>query len=158
MLDTNTASDLQPCPAAALLRQCHHTTTPTASIMAKITTTISAEFSIQAMAGTASAMARPSAQTCQENTCRPAVKVPSANSVNTAIAVEFAVKFRCTLGSSSMFITTMKASQCSTCEPINISRAVLSLALGHRDPTQTSASSGANNSQKPTIGCLEKLV
>jgi len=96
--------------------------------------------------------------TCQENTCRPAVKVPSARSVKTAMAVELAVKFRCTLGSNSRFITTMKASQCSACEPINISRAVRSAALGHPEPTQTSAISGANSSQKPTIGCLEKLV
>lgn len=39
---------LQPRAPTALLRQCHYTTTPTASIMANITTTISAEFSIQA--------------------------------------------------------------------------------------------------------------
>src|SRR5579862_6802909 len=110
------------------------------------------------MAGTAKAMTRPRLHTCQENTCRPAVKVPSASKVNTAIAVELAVKFLCTLGSNSMFITTMKASQCSACEPINISRAVLSAALDHPEPTQTSASSGANSSQKPTIGCLVKLV
>ena len=108
--------------------------------------TISTEFSIQAMAGTASAMTRPRLHTCQENTCRPAVNVRSAKSVNTAIAVEFVVKFLCTLGSNSTFITTMKASQCSTCEPIKISRAVLSLALDHPEPTQTSASNGANSS------------
>ena len=78
--------------------------------------------------------------------------------MKTAIAVELAVKFLCTLGSNSMFITTMKASQCSACEPINVSRAVLSVALGHPEPIQTSAINGANSSQKPTIGCLEKLV
>src|SRR3984893_3516470 len=126
--------------------------------MAKINTTISAEVSIQAMAGTANAMTRPRLQTCQENTCRPAVKVPSASKVKTAIAVELAVKFLCTLGSNSTFITTIKASQCSACEPINISRAVLSAALGHPEPMQTSAISGSMSSQKPTIGCLEKLV
>src|ERR1700675_2892328 len=56
---------LQPGSASELLRQCHHTATPIASIMAKITTTISAEFSIQAMAGTANAMAKPRLHTCQ---------------------------------------------------------------------------------------------
>ena len=106
------------------------------------------------MTGTANAMARPKRHTCQENTCSPAVKVPSASKVKTAIAVELAVKFRCTLGSNNRFITTMKASQCSTCEPIKISRAVLSAALGHPEPMQTSAINGARSSQNPTIGCL----
>src|ERR1700693_6278268 len=126
--------------------------------MTKITATISAEFSIQATAGTVKAMTRPKLHTCQENTCRPAVKVPSASHVKTAIAVELRLNFFCTLGSKTISTTTRKASQCSACEPINISRAVLSLALGHPEPIQTSASNGAKSSQKPTSGCLVKLV
>ena len=71
MLETSINSDPQPWPGGALLRQCHHTATPTASIMAKITTTISAEFSIQAMAGTANAMTRPSCTLARKTPAGP---------------------------------------------------------------------------------------
>ena len=76
-------------------------------------TSSSAEFSIQAIAGMPSAITRPSRQTCQDSTCTPAVKVPSASKVKIASPVALALKSRCTLASSIMFMTTMKAIQCS---------------------------------------------
>jgi uncharacterized membrane-anchored protein len=91
-----------------------HQNTATMAITTPATSTSSsAEFSIQAIAGMPSAMIRPSRQTCQDSTCTPAVKVPSASKVKIASPVALALKSRCTLASSIMFMTTMKAIQCS---------------------------------------------
>jgi len=49
------------------------------------------------MVGTPSAMITPSKQTCQDSTCTPAVKVPSASKVKIASAVVCAVNMRCRL-------------------------------------------------------------
>ena len=73
----------------------------------------------------------------------PAVKVPSASSVKIASAVVCAVKIRCTLVSSIMFITKRNANQCSACVTISRNRPALSPASCHPAPTQTSAMIGA---------------
>ena len=78
-----------------------------------------AEFSIHAIAGMPNAMIKPSRQTCQERMCTPAVKVPSASNVKTAMPVEVAFKTLCTLARNTMFITSRNAIQCSNCVAIS---------------------------------------
>jgi len=90
----------------------------------------SAEFSTQAMAGMPNAMISPSRQTCHDRRCTPAVNVPSDSKVKIASPVALALKLRCTVGSSIMFMTMRNASQCSTCVTTRRQRAALSLALG----------------------------
>src|SRR6516164_6390978 len=127
--------------------QCAHKTAPTPTTATAIGTTSRAEFSIQAIAGIPSAMMRPRRQTCHENTCTPAVKVPSARRVKTASPVVCAVKILCTLLSSIKFITTRKANQCSAWVTIRRNRPLLSPASSHPAATQTSAMIGARISQ-----------
>ena len=76
----------------AVLCQYHQNTMPIASTAAAINTTIRADASIHAAAGTQSAMMNPRRQTCQERTCTPAVKVPSANNVRMESPVALALR------------------------------------------------------------------